>query len=195
MRKFLAIALSLGVLPLVAFQQSRIAAGSTTGPVFSDFPVPKPYTGPVAKPKFQTEADEKYLAPAVKALTEGPNYAAQFRIVPFQIGKGPTGAFLFDARTGVISRLPSDVVRENYFIYDAECLNLYRKWQKGATGELDESVPLSFSVSSELLIVRRCVAVRSSVVAVEKSYYRWHGRRWQLLKQVSLPPPPPLPVQ
>ena len=127
----------------------------------------------------------------MKTLTALPNFAGQFRIVSFRIGDGPTGAFLFDAKTGAISRLPSNVVREDFFIYDTDCLDLYRKWQNAATGEQDDSVPLSFSASSELLIVRRCRMARSSVAAVEKSYYRWHGWKWYLLRRVSLPPPPP----
>ena len=41
-------------------------------------------------------------------------YAGQFRIVPFRIGNGPLATFLFDAKTGAISRLPSNAVREEF---------------------------------------------------------------------------------
>jgi hypothetical protein len=194
MRRLLAIALSVGVLPVIAWQQSGIVTGSARGPVFSDFPAPESYSGPIARPKFQTKADEKYLGSALKTLTARPNFAGQFRIVSFRMGDGPTGAFLFDAKTGTISRLPSNVVREDFFIYDTDCLGLYRKWQDASTAEQDDSVPFSFNASSELLIVRRCVVAKTSVAEVERSYYRWHGRKWHLLRRVSLPPPPPLPV-
>lgn len=113
----------------------------------------------------------------------------------FQTGGGPVGAVLFDVESGAISRLPSEVSRERFFINDTDCLHLYRRWQNAVTNEQDDSAPLSFTDDSELLIVRRCVVAMTSVIAVDKSYYRWHARKWRLLKRVLLPPPPPIPVE
>lgn len=48
---------------------------------------------------------------------------------------------------------------------------------------------LSFLPGSEILIVRRCTNA-----GMEKTYFRWHGNRWSVLKREALPPPPPLPV-
>jgi hypothetical protein len=95
-----------------------------------------------------------------------------------------------DVQSGRVFRLPREVAREDFYIYDTDCLRLYRRWQRGEQGALDDSVPISFITLSELLIIRRCV-----VGGTEKSYYRWHGRKWHLLKRVVVGPPPPEPVQ
>lgn len=172
MRRLLTIALLVRVLPVIAWQWSGIITDPENAPAFSGFPVAGLYSGPIAKPKFQTKAEEEYLGSALKTPAALPNFAGQFRIVSFRMGDGPVGALVFDAKSGAISRLPSNVVREGFFIYDTDCLHLFRKWQNAATDEHDDSVPLSFNARSELLIVRRCVVAKTSVAAVEKSYYR-----------------------
>ncbi len=72
--------------------------------------------------------------------------------------------------TGAVSRLPSEVVQEGFFIpYDTNCLERSRKLQRSATDEEDDSAPLSFKLTSELLIVRRCFPFREILIRVGKS--------------------------
>jgi hypothetical protein len=181
------------VLPAVASEQP--ATRTQVAPLFSDFPVSKLYSGPTASPKLQNASNERYLRRTLSTATAGPNFSGQFRLVRFQTGNGPIGAALVDSETGSVFRLPHEIVRDDFFIHDTDCLSLYRKWQRpDVTDEQDDSVPLSFKATSELLIVRQCRVAMGSVHGVEKSYYRWHGRKWHLLKRISLPPPPPAPV-
>ena len=53
--------------------------------------------------------------------------------------------------------------------------------------EENDSRPISFKLSSELLVVRQC---RAGGTAVERRYYRWHRRKWYFLKRGMVPPPP-----
>ena len=52
--------------------------------------------------------------------------------------------------------------------------------------EENDSRPISFQLSSELLVVRQC---RVGGTAVERRYYRWHRRKWYFLKRGMVPPP------
>ena len=176
------------MVPEVAWDQSG------TGPAFSDFPVAEMYNGPIAKPSLQSRSDEEFLKSVLRAEVGPPNFAGQYRIVRFRIGDGPVGAVLFDVRTGVVSGLPAGIVGAGHFLYDTDCLPWFRWGRRHAVvEEQDDSLPLSFLPKSELLIARRCIVARGSVVGFERSYYRWHGRKWRLLKRMSSPPPPPIP--
>jgi len=69
------------------------------------------------------------------------------------VGSGPVGAVLVDSKTGSVSRLPHELVRDDFFIHDTDCLSGYRRLQRPyARDEEDHSAPLSFKVESELLI-------------------------------------------
>ena len=98
---------------------------------------------------------------------------------------------MVDSKTGALFLLPSDVVRDDFFIHDTDCLSGYRGTQLGDRRDEEEySAPLSLKTGSELLIVRQCRYDGTSVTGVKWSYYRWHGGKWSLLSgTVTVPPP------
>jgi hypothetical protein len=194
-------ALLLTVLPGIMLGQPKGGTGTGRGvePSFAAYPVAGVYKGPIAKARFEDASDERYLGPVLSQVAAEPNFAGQYRIVRFQLGGGPFGAVLVDSKSGAVSRLPAEVVQEGFFAqYDTSCLERSRTLQRPATDEEDDSAPLSFRLTSELLIVRRCIPFKELLIRVERverSYYRWHGRRWRLVKRMRLPPlPPPPPV-
>lgn len=173
-------------------------AGTTTGqpapatrtmlfPHFSDFQVPKLYTGPIANPKFNRVSDEQIIGHLLGSTADGPNFSGQFRIIQFKIGNGPLGAIVVDSKTGSIYRLPPEIVLDGFFIHRTDCLPALRglQWAK-LNDEDDASAPLSFKATSELLVVRQCRIDQTTVVR----YYRWHGRKWHFLQSGILPPLP-----
>jgi hypothetical protein len=161
---------------------------------FYSHPAGEPYRGPVAQPKLG-ERDASLRPVFEDGPRAGPNFAARYAIVRFQTGKGPVGAGVLDAKTGLVFHLPTEVARDGYFIDDTDCLAERRKWRR-LYGEKDEdSDVLSFAVDSELLIVRRCLGSGRLPQGVEKTYFQWHAQRWRLLTRIVLPPPPPEPIQ
>jgi len=104
------------------------------------------------------------------------------------MGSGPLGGVVVDSKTGSIYRLPHEMVQDGVFIHGTDCLAALRGLQRAKAGdEEDAAAPLSFKNNSELLVVRQC---RGDGTAVERSYYRWHGRKWHFLKRLAGPPPP-----
>jgi hypothetical protein len=178
----------LSLVPGVAAEQPATAAGTSVGPHFSDFPVARLYRGPTADPKFKNRSEEEFLGPLLRGAGSAPNFAGQFRLVQFRIGDGPIGAVVVEVKTGSVFHLPHEVVCDDFFIRDTNCLSRYRGMQRPE--EQSDSAPLSFQVGSELLIINRCRVAGSAVTAVERSYYRLHGWKWRLLKRASLAPPP-----
>ena len=173
----------------IAIASEQPAPGAQTfGPHFSEFPVARLYVGPIGKPKLKSASEEHYLGGMLSDFGDGPNFSGQFRLVQFRIGSGPLGAVLLDSRTGSIYRLPHEIVQDDFFIPRTGCVAGLRglQWAK-ASDEEDGSAPLSFKNNSELLVVRQC---RVDGTAVERSYYRWHGRKWHFLKRFVGPPPP-----
>jgi hypothetical protein len=163
---------------------------SSATPRFSDIPASSQYHGPIAAPLVKRKSDEQQRALIERAVKQGPNFAGHYVLAKFQMGDGPIGAVVVDAKSGSVFHLPSQVVREDFFIYDTDCLALYRRWHSSAAEEDDDASVLSFLPGSEMLIVRRC-----TTSGVEKTYFRWHGNQWSLLHRAAVPPPPPLPVQ
>jgi len=157
-------------------------------PLFSGFPVREVYTGPLATPKPKSASDREHLQALLGGATLAPNFAGHFRIVQFRTGSGPIGALLVDAKSGSVFHLPREIVRDGLFIDGADCLPSLRGLPWARLGdEEDPSTQLSFKTDSELLIVRQC---RVDGRAVDRSYYRWHGREWHLVKRFASPPPP-----
>ena len=146
-------------------------------PSFTDYPVVLRYTGPIATVKFKNGSDKERLGGVLSTMTPEPNFAGKYRIVQFKMGEGPMGVVLVDARSGAVFRLPGEIVGRDLYIAHTDCLATIRRWQHPAPGEVDHSMPLSFTSTSELLIIRQCILVRASVVGVRRDYYRWHGRR------------------
>lgn len=142
-----------------------------------------PFRGAFAVPKSSRIVDSSLRKTIEEAVQRGSNFAGHYSLVQFQIGEGPIGVLVVDAKSGSIFKLPQELVREDYFLYDTGCLDLFK-----ATNLAREASPLSFQPDSELLIVRRCVPG-----GVEKSYLRWHRNRWNLIQRLSLPSPPPRP--
>lgn len=175
----------------IATEQPAPAAQTAIGPHFSDFPVAKVYSGPIGNPKFKSASDEHYLGRLLSDIGDGPNFSGQFRLVQFRMGSGPLGAVVLDSKTGSIYRLPHEIVQDDFFIHSTDCLAALRglQWAK-ASDEEDASAALSFKNNSELLVVRQCRVDGTAVTAVERSYYRWHGRKWHFLKRLAGPPPP-----
>ena len=172
--------------PPFPFQQYLSDAGAPGIPLFSDFPVSRMYVGPIATPKFKSAAEKEYIEPLVGHTSLEPNFAGQFRIVQFRIGSGPIGAVMVDSKTGSVFHLPHEVAKDDFLVRDTECLALLRglPWAKAGDKE-DAAAPLSFKTESELLGVKQC---RPS--AVDRIYYRWHGRRWHFVTRFASPPPP-----
>lgn len=162
-------------------------------PSFSEYRVAV-YSGPIATAKPESVSDEMRLRSVLSTVNAEPNFAGRYRIVQFRMGDGPLGVVLVDAQSGRVFRLPRDVVGRDFYVPNTDCLALNRRWQHPATAEEDDSAPLSFTTTSELLIIRQCVLFGASVRGMRKDYYRWHGRKWHLVQHVSLPPPPPAPV-
>ena len=177
--------------PDMAAEQSTPATRTTHFPHFSDFPVPKLFSGPIADPKFKDGSDEHYLGRLLSSIADSPNFSGQFRLVQFRLGDGPVGAVVFDSETGSIYRLPHEIVRDDFFVHGTDCLPALHglKWAK-LNDEDDASAPLSFKATSELLVVRQCRVDGTTERAVVVRYYRWHGRKWHFLKRGILPPPP-----
>ena len=182
-----ALIASFALLPSVAAGQHGTPA--ITGPLFSDFPVRTFYTGFTANPRFKSHSEEDYLSPLLRVTDYAPNFSGQFRLIKFQIGSGPIGALLVDSKTGSVYHLPPEAVKDKFFIHGTACLPALRDspWAKANYEEEDAWAALSFRVDSELLVVRQCRVDRSGV---DLSYYRWHGRKWHLLKRAVGPPPP-----
>lgn len=111
------------------------------------------------------------------------NFAGHFILVQFEVGDGPIGAAIVDARTGSVYHLPKEVVAGGYFLGSTACLAM----NKGRS-YLDEedTTALSFRSNSELLIIRQC-----NGNGFDRSYYLWHHQRWRLIAHGVLPPPPP----
>jgi len=175
----------------VACGQTSAAIRTHGGPLFSEFPVRELYGGPSAAPKFKSATDKNYLGRLMGGTAPAPNFAGQFRVVQFRMGIGPLGVVLVDSKTGSVFRLPDELVRDDFFLHDTDCLSGYRRLQRpGVRDEEDDAAPLSFKAESELLIIRQCRIDRTAVTAVDWSYYRWHGRKWHFLKRLSSPPPP-----
>jgi hypothetical protein len=170
--------------------QTLTSKGNQVGPLFTAFPARTLYSGSTAKPRFKTISDRDYLAPLLAGIALTPNFAGQFRLVQFRMGQGPIGAVVIDSKNGSVFRLPNDIVRDDFFIHNTDCLSAYRWLHRPETAaEEDGSAPLSFKGDSELLIVRQCRTDGRAVTAVERSYYRWHGQRWRLVQRLSAAPP------
>src|SRR5437762_981251 len=99
------------------------------GPRFADFGVTDVYHGPIASPTFSRIDDERYRRILEDSMKLGPTFAARYVLVQFQIGSGPVGAVIVDVKSGSVFHLPRQVVREDFFIYDTECLALKKKWR------------------------------------------------------------------
>jgi hypothetical protein len=163
--------------------QTSPATRTTVVPLFSDFPVRNTYTGPAANPEFKSASGSENIEAVLQSTSLSPNFAGQFRIVQFRIRKGPIGAVLVDSKTGSLFRLPYEIVKRGFFIDRTDCLAGLGQWAK--LGDEDNpTAPLAFKLSSELLEVKQCGT------AVERNYYRWHGRKWYFLKRLASPPPP-----
>ncbi|HYL73594.1 MAG TPA: hypothetical protein VEU96_05285 [Bryobacteraceae bacterium] len=167
-----------------------LTGSAHAGRRFSDYPASELYKGPVASVRFREKSDRRFQALIQDAIKAGPNFAGQYRLVRFQTGNGPIKVVLVDMKSGLVFHLPSDVVQDGLYIYDAPCLELYKKWQKILSQEDDDYLPLSYSPTSELLVVRRCIHSWA-----EESYLRWHNQKWTLIERVSLAPVPPVPVE
>jgi hypothetical protein len=162
---------------------------------FSAFPVREMYSGPSAVPRFKNASERDYLGPVLGHIAAAPNFARRFRLVQFRMGSGPIGAVVVDSKTGAVFHLPLDVVRDDFFIHDTDCLSRYHGMQLGDRRDEDEyAAPLSFKTRSELLIVRQCRYDGTAVTEVKWSYYRWHGGKWDLLAR-TLAAPPPVSIQ
>lgn len=105
----------------------------TSAPRFSDLPASSPYDGPIAVPKIKRRSDEQRKTLIERAVKQGPNFAGHYILAKFQIGDGPIGAVVVDAKSGSVFHLPSQVVKEDFFIYNTDCLALYGKW-RSSTG-------------------------------------------------------------
>src|SRR5690349_7308280 len=99
---------ALAQIPPVSTRPSRL--------IFSTFPVRDVYSGPTVAPKFKMATDKSYLGSVLGGIAPAPNFAGRFRLVQFRIGSGPIGAVLVDSKTGTVSRLPLDLVRDDFFI-------------------------------------------------------------------------------
>lgn len=175
--------------PLVAWLllgAPAVQDAATTPPQFSDYPALGPYSGPPGVPRLRNRVDQRYRNVVEEALKNAPDFASEYKLAKFQIGNGPLGVLLVDVKSGLIFHLPPQV---GLFLLNTGCLARYKLWQKPASEEADDSNALTYSLRSELLIVRRCVAR-----GVEKSYFRWHNQKWTLLARSLSPPPPPQPV-
>lgn len=160
-------------------------------PLFSGFPAREVYTGPATGPRFKSAEERDILQVPLANTSLAPNFAGEFRIVQFRTGRGPLGAVMLDSKSGSVFRLPHEIVNDDFFIHGTECLPAYRglSWAK-LGDEWDPSEPLSFKNDSELLIVRMCRIEGTTVSAVDRSYYRWHGRKWHFIKRLVSPPVP-----
>ncbi len=183
----LSVAVFIGALTLLPDADARTSPKVRTVPLFSDFPVQKLYTGPVATPKLESASDKEHLQALLGRTPLTPNFAGQFTIVQFRTGSGPIGAVMVDSRSGSLFHLPREIVKNGFFIDRTDCLPSLRGvlWAKLGDEE-DPSAPVSFKTDSELLVMRQCRAHGP----VDRSYYRWHGRRWHLVKRLASPPPP-----
>jgi hypothetical protein len=170
--------------------RSRQNQANSANPRFADLPASGTYHGTIAVPIIKRRSDEQQRALIERAARQEPNFAGHYILAKFQMGDGPIGALVVDAKSGSVFHLPSQVVREDFFVYDTGCLALYEKWRSSAAEEDDDASVLSFLAGSEMLIVRHC-----TTTGVEKTYLRWHGNHWSVLQRVILPPPPPVPVQ
>ena len=186
-----AAATALTVLFLDDAGRGSSADRTLVVPLFSWFPAREIYTGPAAAPRFKSAEERDILQVPLAGTPLAPNFAGRFRIFQFRTGSGQLGAILLDSKTGTVFRLPHEIVNDDFFIHGTECLPAYRglSWAK-AGDEGDPSEALSFKTDSELLIVRRCRAEGTSVTPVDKRYYRWHGRKWHLIKRLVSPPVP-----
>jgi len=179
MRQFLLIVLSIGLS----------IAPANADEHFSNYPAGALYTGPVPPLRFKEKSDKSFKALIEDAMKAGPNFAGKYRLVRFRTGNGPIKVVVVDMKSGMVFRLPPDVVEDGLYIYDAPCLELYKRWQKGFADGEGDFLPLSYSPASELLVVKRCNYSRA-----EESYFRLHNSKWDFIERVSRPPPPPIPV-
>src|SRR4029077_18091174 len=119
----------------------------------------------VAPVRFKEKSDKRYKELIEDAMKAGPNFAAKYRLVRFRTGNGPIKVVVVDMKSGIVFRLPSDVVQDGLHLYDAPCLERYKTWQKGVGDGEHDFLPLSYSPASELLVVTRCIHSRA-----EESY-------------------------
>jgi hypothetical protein len=181
------------LMPSVAAAQTSTSVRTPIGPLFTAFPARTLYSGPTATPRFKSIAERDYLAPLLGGVALTPNFAGQFKVAQFRMGDGPIGAVVIDSKNGSVLRLPKDVVRDDFFIHNTDCLSAYRVLHRSETvDEQDDSAPLSFKGDSELLIIRQCRMDGRAVTAVERRYYHWHGQMWRLVQRLSVAPPPVL---
>jgi hypothetical protein len=157
------------------------ALKSSDAPQFSDFPADTFYPGKPGAPKLNS-TEPLFRGVVADGIRQGVNFAGHFILVRFQIGNGPIGAAIVDARTGSVYHLPKEVVASGYFLGSTACLSLNEG--RSYLDEEDTS-PLSFRSNSELLIIRQC-----NGNGFDRSYYLWYQQRWRLVAHLVLPPPP-----
>jgi hypothetical protein len=186
-----AVIVVYAALSSIGLAQTPPATTRPDAPRFSAFAVREMYSGPSAVPKFKNARERDYLGPVLGHIAAAPNFAGRFRVVQFRMGGGPIGAVVVDSKTGAVIHLPLDVVRDDFFIHDTDCLSGYHGTQLGDRRDEEEySAPLSFRTRSELLIVRQCRYDGTAVTGVKWSYYRWHHGKWDLLTRTLAAPPP-----
>jgi hypothetical protein len=181
MRKFTAFLFYAAVPTILAF-------GQETELRFADYPATTLYKGPAASLRFSEKSDERYRPLVQQVIEYGVNFAGQYRVVKFRTGNGPIGVLIADLKSGIVSRLPRETVQDGIYLYDA-CLKPYGEGKKELMDDHYDSFALTYGPGSELLIVMSCTGF-----SVEKSYFRRHDERWELIKRGYIAPPPPAPV-
>ncbi len=162
MRRGLTLVLAVGV----GF--SVRAQGSDLGfPSFSEYPVSAIFKGKPVAPRLVQPGDRLFRSRILEGAAAGPNFAGHFSIAEWGCGTACVSIAIVDAETGR--------VYPGLFVILG-----YGRARKYADVDEGRYAPLSYVLSSRLLIARGCPEDENCA----SYFYEWSRSRFKMLRKV-----------
>jgi hypothetical protein len=145
---------------------------------FEDFPAGPPFKGAPAKPVLKTNWQRSYRTSIRDAASQGPDFAAKYKIAQWGCGSGCIGIAIIDEQSGAVYDGPFHVVAFTPASYPDQP-------DKSAFDD-----PIQYKLQSRLFVVHGCL--EDNLAACASYYYEWTGTAFRLLKKIpaALPPEP-----
>jgi hypothetical protein len=143
-------------------------------PKFEDFPATEKFSGKLAAPVLKTSGNRTFRTQIREGAARGPNYAGTLTIATWGCGSSCVSLAVIDARSGEIyPGLPP------YFAFGSSL-----KFADGAESYSDKFEPLSFKLTSRLLLVRGCPEEKDCALYA----FEWTGQTFRVLSQQPAKP-------